>query len=81
MAIFPITGIRPRIKIIENQTNMIGPKAKPTILVPNLWKKNNSEIMAKTIPTVKLLPGTKTVSSPFTSFKASIADKSNFIDK
>ena len=27
------------------------------------------------MPTVKLLPGTKMVSSPFTSFKASIADE------
>ena len=30
--------------------------------------------MTNTMPTVKLLPGTKIVSSPFTSFKASTAD-------
>ena len=54
---------------------MIGPKAKPTILVPKRWKKKINDIIPITIPTVKLLPGTIVFSNPFTPPNPSIADE------
>ena len=54
---------------------MMGPNAKPTILVPKRWKKKIREIMAITMPTVKLFPGTIIFSKPLTPPNPSIADE------
>ena len=51
-----------------NQINIAGPNIEPTFFVPNLWKKNNAEIITITIGTVGMC------SNPFIFLSPSTAD-------
>ncbi len=64
---------RPSISSMPNQTNMMGPNARPTTLVPKRWKKNNRLMMATTMSTVAVLPGAMMPANTSTPPKPSMA--------
>ena len=60
---------KPKVPMVLNHRNMMGPNAAPTTLVPNCWKPNSSVMMTSTM--VMMVPSVRAGSM---SFSPSIAE-------